>query len=81
MKVYKNTQALEAPKEIEIMPLRVFISENIVFHSADPENEESVDYYTFDLYEYTKDEYASLMEERTEMLEDALQQLIIDMEG
>lgn len=79
MKVYKNTQALEEPIEIDIKPERVFISDNVVFHAA--LSSEETDYYTFDLYEYTKDEYIFLLENRTEMLEDALQQLIIDVEG
>ena len=70
------------PQEIEITETMVFINSNIQeIERKTTENEDVNVFYVWDQEAYTKDQYIFLLQERTVMVEDALQDLIIDLEG
>ncbi|WP_428047771.1 hypothetical protein [Candidatus Proelusimicrobium excrementi] len=73
MKIYSNTQSIDAPKEFEINSYRVFVAKNIKYvEKEDSENtdEESITFshYEFDLYEYTPSEYIEILKNANEEL-------------
>ena len=70
------------PQEIEITETMVFINSNIQeIEKETTENEDVNVFYVWDQETYTKDQYIFLLQERTAMVENALQDLIIDLEG